>query len=150
MPASQSGLPRNADFNGGTTYGVGSYQLSIENGWRASSAVAFLRPVRTRRNLTVAAARARDARAVRGHARDRRRMAVRAARCTRARAAREVILSAGAIQTPQLLQLSGVGPADLLAALQHTGRRRIRRGGREPAGPLPGAHDRAPAASACR
>jgi choline dehydrogenase len=48
-----SGLPRNADFNGRTTYGVGSYQLSIDNGWRASSAVAFLRPVRARRNLTV-------------------------------------------------------------------------------------------------
>ena len=46
--ATQYGLPRNPDFNGATTYGVGAYQLSIRDGWRASSARAFLHPVRAR------------------------------------------------------------------------------------------------------
>ena len=112
----QAGLPRNVDFNGRTTYGVGSYQLSIENGWRASSAVAFLRPVRARRNLTVLP----GALATRVLFDGTRATGVeyqRASARHTARATREVILSAGAIQTPQLLQLSGIGPPDLLAAL---------------------------------
>jgi choline dehydrogenase len=113
----QSGLPRNADFNGRTTHGVGSYQLSIENGWRASSAVAFLRPVRTRRNLTVLS-NALATRVVFDGTRAAGVEYLRAGALHGARAAREVILSAGAIQTPQLLQLSGVGPIDLLEALQ--------------------------------
>ena len=113
----QSGLPRNADFNGRTTYGVGSYQLSIENGWRASSAVAFLRPVRTRRNLTVMShALATRVTLERGRATGVAFLHDGASHVVRA--AREVILSAGAIQTPQLLQLSGVGPAALLDSLR--------------------------------
>ena len=51
--ARQLGLPANADFNGATTYGVGSYQLSIGKRWRESAAVAFLRPAMARPNLTV-------------------------------------------------------------------------------------------------
>ena len=47
------GLPRNSDFNGETTYGVGSYQLGIGRHWRTSSASAFLKPVAHRQNLTV-------------------------------------------------------------------------------------------------
>ena len=47
------GLPRNPDFNGETTYGVGSYQLGIGRHWRTSSASAFLKPVAHRQNLTV-------------------------------------------------------------------------------------------------
>ena len=100
-----------------TTYGVGAYQLSIENGWRASSAVAFLRPVRARRNLTVLPGALATRVLFDGDARHRRRMDQRASARHTARATREVILSAGAIQTPQLLQLSGIGPPDLLAAL---------------------------------
>jgi choline dehydrogenase len=107
------GLPRNADFNGATTFGVGSYQLSIDNGWRASSAVAFLRPVRSRPNLTVKPEAIVT------------RVILEAKRATgvewlqrgvlhRVHAAREVILAAGVIQSPQLLQLSGIGPGDLL------------------------------------
>ena len=110
------GLPRNADFNGATTYGVGSYQLSIDNGWRASSAVAFLRPVRTRRNLTVTA----NALATRVLLDGTRATGVEwlhGGMLHSARAGREVILAAGAIQSPQLLQLSGIGPADLLQQL---------------------------------
>ena len=59
-----------------------------------------------------------------------------------ARAAREVILSAGAIQSPQMLQLSGIGPRDTAPESGIRGRRRASRRRREPAGPLPGAHDR--------
>jgi choline dehydrogenase len=112
----QFGLPRNSDFNATTTYGVGSYQLSIENGWRASSAVAFLRPIRTRRNLTVMS----NALVTRVLFENMRAIGVewqRGGVLQRVRAAREVVLAAGAIQTPQLLQLSGVGPADLLRHL---------------------------------
>jgi choline dehydrogenase len=110
------GLPRNPDFNGATTYGVGSYQLSIENGWRQSAAVAFLKPARARPNLTVMP----RALVTRVLFEGRRAIGVewqRDGSAHRVRAAREVILSAGAIQSPQLLQLSGVGPADLLHRL---------------------------------
>ena len=113
----QSGLPRNTDFNGRTTYGVGSYQLSIDNGWRASSSAAFLRPVLRRANLTIAS----RSLATRVLFERNRTVGVefRSSDGVRSvRAAREVILSAGAIQTPQLLQLSGVGPADLLDSLK--------------------------------
>ena len=110
------GLPRNSDFNGATTYGVGSYQLSIDKGWRSSSAVAFLRPVRRRPNLTVMP----NALATRVLFEARRATGVEWVRqgvAQRARAAREVVLAAGTIQSPQLLQLSGIGPADHLRAL---------------------------------
>jgi choline dehydrogenase len=110
------GLPRNADFNGRTTYGVGSYQLSIANGWRASSATSFLHPVRRRRNLTIRT----QALATRVLFEGARAVGVewrQGPTLARARAEREVILAAGAIQSPQLLQLSGVGPADLLREL---------------------------------
>jgi choline dehydrogenase len=107
------GLPRNADFNGATTYGVGSYQLSIDNGWRASSAVAFLRPARARPNLTVRS-NALVTRVLIEHARAVGVEWLGGGVARRVRAAREVILAAGAIQSPQLLQLSGIGPSDLL------------------------------------
>jgi choline dehydrogenase len=113
----QFGLPRNPDFNGASTYGVGSYQLSIANGWRASSAVAFLRPVRARPNLTVLP----HAFALRVLFEGTRASAVEFEhedRVHRVRAEREIVLSAGAIQTPQLLQLSGVGRAALLRQLR--------------------------------
>ena len=110
------GLPRNLDFNGATTYGVGSYQLSIANGWRSSASVAFLKPARGRENLTVLPhALATRVLFERGRAVGvewRRDGAVHSAR-----AAREVILCAGAIQSPQLLQLSGIGPPELLRRL---------------------------------
>ena len=111
--ARQFGLPFNPDFNGPTTYGVGCYQLSIGSRWRESAAVAFLRPALTRPNLTVLTRAQATQIAFEG---------VRAAgvswlqngRKLHARAEREVILAAGALQSPQLLQLSGIGPADLL------------------------------------
>lgn len=114
--ATEFGLPRNADFNGPTSYGVGAYQLSIRGGWRESASRAFLRPVRERGNLalrtralvtrvTFEGTRAVGVEWVEGGQR------------RRVRARREVLLAAGAIQSPQLLQLSGVGPAELLRGL---------------------------------
>jgi choline dehydrogenase len=111
--AQQAGLPANADFNGETTLGVGSYQLSIGSRWRASAAAAFLRPVLDRPNLTVITA----AHATRVLVDRRRAMGIEwvsAGQVFSARADREVILSAGALQSPQILQLSGIGPAELL------------------------------------
>ena len=112
----QFGLPRNSDFNGATTYGVGAYQLTIDRGWRQSAAVAFLRPARARSNLTVVP------RALATRVEFSRRRAVgvawrRGRKEQRARAVREVILTAGAVQSPQLLQLSGLGPANLLRSV---------------------------------
>ena len=112
--AQQMGLPRNEDFNGETTLGVGRYNLSISRRWRESSAVAFLRPALGRPNLTVLTG-AHAARVLFEKKRTVGVAFIRKGRMDSARAAREVILAAGALQSPQLLQLSGIGPPELLA-----------------------------------
>ena len=109
----QLGLPRNPDFNAATDYGVGAYQLTIQDGWRASAASCFVRPARKRSNLTLVM-----------HAQVSRVLFegttavgvewVEGGAVRQARAEREVILAAGALQSPQLLQLSGIGPPALL------------------------------------
>ena len=107
------GLPVNPDFNGASQEGVGLYQIATRNGRRMSAARAYLRPAMGRTNLEVV---------TRAHATrilfDGRRATgieylYRGAR-RRATARAEVILAAGAINSPQLLQLSGIGPADVL------------------------------------
>lgn len=110
------GLPHNADFNGQTTYGVGKYQLGIGSRWRTSSASAFLHPVLDRPNLTLIS-RAQASRVLFHGQRASGVEWVRDGAVHSARAAREVILSAGALQSPQLLQLSGIGPASVLKSL---------------------------------
>ena len=112
--ATQYGLPRNPDFNGATTYGVGAYQLSIRDGWRASSARAFLHPVRARTNLTIRT-RAQVTRVLLEGTRAVGVEWVEDGQVHKATADREVVLAAGALQSPQLLQLSGIGPAALCA-----------------------------------
>ncbi|MBR0693215.1 GMC family oxidoreductase [Bradyrhizobium lablabi] len=110
------GLPRNPDFNGETTFGVGSYQLGIGRHWRSSSATAFLRPISNRENLTIVT----EAQVSKVVFRGRKASGVewiKGKQVFSAAADREVILSAGALQSPQLLQLSGIGPADLLRRL---------------------------------
>jgi choline dehydrogenase len=110
------GLPRNPDFNGATTLGVGTYQLGIGRRWRSSSASAFLHPIAHRNNLEVITGaqvskvvfEGRVARGVEW---------IKNGAAFSSVADREVVLSAGALQSPQLLQLSGVGPADLLRGL---------------------------------
>jgi choline dehydrogenase len=113
--AQEYGLPYNSDFNGETTRGVGSYQLSISKHWRDSAATAFLRPALARRNLTlltgalVGRIRFTGRRAIGvDYALDGKTLSVDAG---------EIILSAGAIQSPQLLQLSGIGDPLVLRPL---------------------------------
>ncbi len=109
----QLGYPIAADLNGADCEGVSWPELNVVNGVRQSAADGYLRPVLDRRNLTVVT----DARV--------RSVTVSGTRCTgveyllhgelrTADAAREVILCAGTIGSPHLLQLSGIGPADAL------------------------------------
>jgi choline dehydrogenase len=110
------GLPRNPDFNGATTHGVGSYQLGIGSRWRSSSASAFLHPVVNRPNLTVISG-AQVRRVLFSGSTATGIEWIADGKPHQASADREVILCAGSIQSPQLLQLSGIGPADLLRSL---------------------------------
>jgi len=120
--AARAGLARNPDFNGASQDGAGLYQVTQRRGRRCSAAVAFLRPALARPNLTVLTGR---------HAT---RIVFEGARATgievegpggtaRIDAARELVLSAGAFGSPQLLLLSGIGPREELSrhgiALRH-------------------------------
>jgi choline dehydrogenase len=113
--ALQCGYPRNDDFNGAVQDGAGYYQTTMRNGVRASTAHGYLRQARRRANLAVVpkalatrilfdGRRATGVEYVVGH--DKR----------TARANAEVIVASGAFNSPQLLQLSGLGPASLLAS----------------------------------
>ncbi len=107
------GIPRNDDFNGATQEGAGYYQLTTRRGFRCSTAVAYLRPARRRANLAVET----GAQAMRVVFDGRRARGVdyrQRGRETTVTARREVILAAGAVQSPQLLQLSGIGPPAVL------------------------------------
>jgi choline dehydrogenase len=107
------GVARTDDFNGGDQQGVGYYQLFTRNGWRCSTAVGYLKPVRARQNLQVET----DAQVTRVLFDGRRAIGVEYRQdgaLKTAKASREVLLSAGALQSPQLLQLSGVGDPALL------------------------------------
>ena len=114
--AGELGIERRADFNDGEQEGVGYYQLFTRHGWRCSSAVAYLRPSEKRANLRVET----DAQATSLIMEGRRATGVRYrqhGQLREVRAAREVILAAGALQSPQLLLLSGIGPAGDLSRL---------------------------------
>jgi choline dehydrogenase len=117
LAAQQYGLPYNDDLNGQSDVGVGNFQLTVdEKGWRSSAATAFLRPVRARADLTVAT----HAQVTRVLFQQQTAVGVEwlvGGQLQSARADCEVILSAGAIQSPQLLELSGVGDARRLGAL---------------------------------
>lgn len=110
------GLPYNPDFNGASMYGAGLYQVTFRGGLRRSQAASFLHPIFRRSNLTVRT-HTRGVRLivergkVTGVELQHRRSAVTI------HADREVILSAGAINTPRLLLLSGIGDPDELAAV---------------------------------
>jgi choline dehydrogenase-like flavoprotein len=106
----QAGLPLNEDFNGPEQDGVGWYQVTQRNGLRCSAAVAYLHPVLERPNLTVET----GAHVTRLLLQGTRALGVEIEQRDELReiqAEREVILSAGAYQSPQILLLSGVGPA---------------------------------------
>lgn len=107
-----AGFGRNTDFNGSTQAGFGFYQVTQRDGARCSAAVAYLRPARTRGNLHVHT-HALVERILIDH--DRATGIVwRDARGRHIVRAGEIVLAAGAINTPQLLMLSGIGPADHL------------------------------------
>jgi len=111
--AAETGLPVNRDFNGASQEGAGFFQTTTRHGRRASAAVAYLRPARRRNNLRIET----SALARRIVFDGRRAVAVeygQAGRQKTARARREILVSGGAFNSPQLLQLSGVGPAELL------------------------------------
>ncbi len=112
----EAGLPLNPDFNGATQEGVGIYQISTRNGRRMSAARAFLRPAMRRPNVRVET----NSLATRILFEGTRAVGIEYisnGQTHTARAGREVILSAGSVNTPQLLQLSGIGSADLLGKL---------------------------------
>ncbi|MBC7578251.1 MAG: choline dehydrogenase [Tardiphaga sp.] len=111
--AVETGLPFNPDFNGASQEGVGLYQTTTRRGRRASTAVAYLRTAQRQGHLRVET----EALAQRILFEGRRAVGIeyRQNGITRqARARREVLVSSGAYNSPQLLQLSGVGPAELL------------------------------------
>ncbi len=111
--AASYGLPHNPDFNGENSIGYGRYQLTIDGYWRSSAGRSMLKPALSRPNLTLE---------LRAHVTGliRRGTDVTGVRYLQGgtehqvHADGEVILCAGAVQTPQILQLSGIGPAELL------------------------------------
>ncbi len=117
--AVQMGIPRNRDYNGTQQAGVSYVQRIIRNGRRVSAARGYLHPAMGRSNLTVRTGahatnlilqgkRAVGVRYLKGG---------RGGAAVEVRASKEVILCGGAVNTPQLLQISGIGPAPLLKAL---------------------------------
>ncbi len=111
--ATQTGIPLNEDYNGASQEGVGYFQQTAHKGFRWSTAKGFLRPARKRANLKVIT----RAQTTRIKLEGKRAVGVEYAsggRRIEVRAQREVILSAGAINSPQLLQLSGIGPREVL------------------------------------
>ncbi|PSC04279.1 choline dehydrogenase [Alsobacter soli] len=109
----QAGLPRNDDFNGETQEGAGYYQVTARRGWRWSTARGYLRPARRRPNLRVVTGAAATRILFDGQAATGVRFRKDGAEMV-AKAGREVLLCAGAFASPQLLQVSGVGPAEWL------------------------------------
>lgn len=110
------GLPFNTDFNGASQYGVGPYQTTTRRGRRCSAAVGYLRPVRSRPNLAVKA----NILATRIVLDGRRAVGVEVidgGDLQRFDATREVIVTAGALNSPKLLMLSGIGDPDHLKAV---------------------------------
>ena len=111
--AGQCGVPRTDDFNGERQEGAGYYQLTTRNGWRCSTAKAYLSTARHRANLRIETGAQVSGLVIE----QRRAIGVRYRQGGGMKAAHcrgEVLLAAGAIQSPQLLQLSGIGPAPLL------------------------------------
>ncbi|MCY7304697.1 MAG: GMC family oxidoreductase N-terminal domain-containing protein, partial [Rhodoferax sp.] len=118
LAAQQAGIPATDDFNRGDNFGVGYFEVNQKSGWRWNATKAFLRDVLRRPNLSVwthaQASRLLIERGADGHLRCAGVELLRNDQRTTVAARVETILCAGAIGSPQLLQLSGVGPADLL------------------------------------
>lgn len=116
--AQEMGIPFNPDFNGATQEGVGYYQLTQKDAKRSSAAIAYLRPIASRKNLTVRT----GVLVTRIVVENGRAIGVEIVEKPGARprilhAEREVIISSGAIGSPKLLMQSGIGPADHLKSI---------------------------------
>ena len=118
--AVEAGVPRTEDFNTGDNAGVGYFEVNQKSGWRWNTSKAFLRPASSRTNLTVwTEAHVEKLNFSKGPGRPRclGAQVLRGGQRVTVRAAAEVILSAGAIGSPQILQLSGIGDAQHLRKL---------------------------------
>ncbi len=119
--AQQAGIPATDDFNSGTNEGVGYFEVNQKAGWRWNASKAFLRPVSHRPNLTVWTQALTERLLFERDAQGRLRCTGAQVRALSGRvsvtARREVVLSAGAVGSPAILQRSGVGPAPLLQSL---------------------------------
>ncbi|NIE63107.1 GMC family oxidoreductase N-terminal domain-containing protein [Burkholderia sp. Ax-1719] len=113
--AVRSGIPRNDDFNGATQEGVGYLQFAIHRGVRDSAATAFLKPIRERPNLTLLTGALTEKILLKGKRAVGVQYSIAGAKFEAF--GREIILSGGAINSPQLLMLSGIGPAEQLLAM---------------------------------
>ena len=120
--AEEIGIPRNDDFNGAAQEGAGYFQLTARKGLRCSTAVAYLRPARKRKNLSIIThahvesllfedGKSREAKGINFSIKGRPHHAT-------LKPGGEVILSAGAVGSPQILQLSGIGPGGILKELE--------------------------------
>ena len=119
LAAQEAGIPRIDDFNTGDNYGVSYFDVNQKAGWRWNASKAFLRPIQdVRSNLTIwthsQVKRLTIGRDADGSLRCTGADIVRNGEMVSVEATREVVLSAGAIGSPQILQLSGIGPASLL------------------------------------
>ncbi|MDB5508470.1 MAG: dehydrogenase [Hyphomicrobiales bacterium] len=108
-----AGCPRNDDYNGAEQEGIARWQMTIRDGRRCSAADAYLRPAMTRSNLTVVTGTLVRRVTIEGRAATGVEWSARK-KLNIARARREVIVCGGAINSPQALMLSGIGPADEL------------------------------------
>lgn len=109
----EAGFPHTRDFNGHQQEGFGPYQLTVKDGKRWSAAAAYLTPILARPNLTVEV-EALTSRILFTKSRATGVEYVQKGQVVQAAAGREVIVCAGAVQSPQILMLSGVGPAEML------------------------------------
>jgi choline dehydrogenase len=112
--AAEAGISKNPDFNGASQEGAGFFQTTSRRGRRASTAVAYLRPAMARRNLTVETSALTQRILFDGRCAVGVEYRKTGGAPLIARARKEVLVSGGAYNSPQLLQLSGVGPAELL------------------------------------
>lgn len=120
--ATQAGIEKTDDFNSGDNSGVGYFDVNQRSGWRWNTSKAFLRPARSRPNLTIwteaQVEKLTFEKDANGMLRCSGAQFNRKGQTITVTARRETVLSAGAINSPQILQLSGIGPAELL---QHHG-----------------------------
>ncbi|MCT4557626.1 MAG: GMC family oxidoreductase N-terminal domain-containing protein [Pelagimonas sp.] len=116
--AVEAGVPRTDDFNTGDNSGVGYFDVNQRSGWRWNTSKAFLRPAKSRPNLTIwteaQVEKLTFDQQADGKLRCSGAQVHRRGTPVHVRARQEVVLSAGAVNSPQILQLSGVGPAELL------------------------------------